>query len=614
MRLKALVKEKKYFFLVMLALVPAVFVIWPLIGSGYFWDDSLTSMIRGTLSADNQTISNYTLGKIDTAFSQGRFFPGAAVGYFIFFLIEDLALYKFSILLLTILNLALFGYFVKMITGSRSLAALTIMIAPLMFQFRLYHDAILSYSLLLQLVFLYLLTSFILLLKYLKTGKKIFFAFSMLAFILSLLTYEVSYPFFILHYFLIYYYANKQRAEALTISMPYAIPAVAALVISVLLRSTSAATAGFMAQSYAINPDLKAYIATLIKQLTAALPLNYYILDPHKIFSVFSSTVQSNILALALLFASYITISVLVLTLVANKNGRLNFEQHGKKLLLVGLLLLVLPGLTIAALPKYQSELVAGVGYLPVYISYHGMALIGAYALSLLINKLKAINKSVLPIIAISVASLIIATAGVVNMNNNQLVVERLNTFWFYPRTFLADAVQRGLLDDIDNGSNIFVDTNASWADSRSQGVDLATSWWRVPGFYRMNGGPAFREIGTQPDNILQYITSENSYYLRFDASSKNEGYAFLAKINREPVESAVPIGYSEKIYFYYLEAGAEYPHVNGMAIDKARLNVAVPFSVKTKDLRPASSGADWKIFTIKVRGRLIDLQSIYIK
>jgi hypothetical protein len=79
---------------------------------------------------------------------QGRFFPFAWYGYYVFFLFDVLILYKISIVLFILSSVGMFGLLVRKLTGSAPWALFAMLVAPACFQLRFGNDPILSYHLL----------------------------------------------------------------------------------------------------------------------------------------------------------------------------------------------------------------------------------------------------------------------------------------------------------------------------------------------------------------------------------------------------------------------------------------------------------------------------------
>jgi hypothetical protein len=199
--------NKIYLFYCLAVSLLAVLLLAPLLSSGLVSDDSFQSFTKGTLLYNNQNLGDFTYGTIKGwLFDIGRFVPISTVLLYTVFSIigQNAFIYKLIIFFFIVINILSFGYFFKLITGSRSLCLLSMLMAPLFFQIREYHDPIVSFNLLMQVVFLFVILSMISLIYYLRKGKKKYLVSSLLLYLLSLLTYELTYPLFISYFLIIY--------------------------------------------------------------------------------------------------------------------------------------------------------------------------------------------------------------------------------------------------------------------------------------------------------------------------------------------------------------------------------------------------------------------------
>ena len=195
--------NKKTILYIFIIVIFSIFYLFPLLDSGYFGDDAINSLIDSHLKMINMSLYDFT-SDISTHWvhSQGRFFPLAWLVYTIFTIFNTILKYKIATLIIIIINIFIWGYFLFKTTKSKNISFLGMIIAPIFMQFRICHEPILAYSMLMQLLFLYLILSLILFQKYLETSKKIYIVLSTIIYILGLLTYEITYLFFIFHIFI----------------------------------------------------------------------------------------------------------------------------------------------------------------------------------------------------------------------------------------------------------------------------------------------------------------------------------------------------------------------------------------------------------------------------
>jgi hypothetical protein len=162
------------------ALALAVISLSPLLKSGFFGDDALNSVgfARSVLQAQGQGLGDLIgsiLAHLPAWAESGRFFPLSGYSALLFYFVDGHAIaLKLFVLALILVDLGLLGYLTTQMTGSRALGVLAILITPLLFQLRVtaYHDPIVAFAGLLQVVLTCTMISLVLLLLYLKSAKR----------------------------------------------------------------------------------------------------------------------------------------------------------------------------------------------------------------------------------------------------------------------------------------------------------------------------------------------------------------------------------------------------------------------------------------------------------
>ena len=124
---------------------------------------------------------------------------------------------------------------------------------------------------------------------------------------------------------------------------------------------------------------------------------------------------------------------------------------------LVGISLWIVPGIIISFSPKYQKEILPGLGYLPVYISYFGAALV-ALAFSFYLFRRYKDNHRILTLLFI-IFSLACSIIGIINYSTNNTVVEISDVRLYYPRELITNGISNGLFSDIPKGSRLLIDS-----------------------------------------------------------------------------------------------------------------------------------------------------------
>ena len=613
----------------------AVLMLAPLLTSGFVSDDSDFSFIKGTLSYNNQNLGDFTYGWIiGWLFHIGRFVPLSTVLLHTIFYImgQNVFIYKLTILTFIIINILTFGYFIKLITGSRSLCLLSMLMAPLFFQIRLFHDPIVSFNLLMQLVFLFVILSMISLIYYLKKGKKKYLISSLFLYLLSLLTYELTYPLFILYFLLIYINSGKREFKyplmlsapficlsLLCISIPFisrmyfGIPLVGGPIDAIITNPGEA-----FKSTYVPNPNPKEYIITLAKQTTAAFPLSYAMAHYARrglISLKFLSSWVTIVIAI-LYFIFYLIISNAVVDELLVQKKR---EFNAKLFFVFGLFLLIMPGILVALSPKYQYYLFWGTGYLPVYVSYFGLMIMTICAIYGIYCKIYVDKRNIFPLSLI--LALIFSLTGSITYACNVSTLDELNNGWLYPRMIIENGLKDGLFKFVPDEAILLVDPSYPWDQ---------------PGFYLMNSGVKLGYLGSilfgegylsdkLPKAALrenfnnsfryEFSNSDNIFYLKYFSQSKHEGYAVLGKVQEllatNKTLDRVLVSYMY-IYIYHGSGQKEHLFIKDFYANDPRLQ-GTKINMDEINSSLVSSGTDWELYSINCNDLLIDAKSLFI-
>jgi hypothetical protein len=287
-------------------------------------------------------------------------------------------------------------------------------------------------------------------------------------------------------------------------------------------------------------------------------------------------------------------------------------------LLLLGLSLLFLPGILTSLSPKYQNEIVWGLGYISVYISYFGTSILMTIFIYSIYQKFK--NRYFLKMLTSIGLALLISCVSILNYKNNKVVVDHLNLSWLYPKSIIEESMKNELFKIIPPSSSLFIESNNLWDTSA---------------FYLMHSGVKFNYVGTKgsylsnskskdvfPKKSLEepdfhVITDNRNYfYLRYDSTSKKDGYVILSKIkdlkiSNETLNSAT----SEQTYIYVrsLQNNFKDASIIGFSTDTEYAEHPKPFTTKDLKIIPISSGPGWAIYEVFKSRELLDLKSINV-
>ena len=355
----------------------AAFCLAPAVGTGYWAEDIYYSAI---IPADpilhGSTWGVETLGEVRHSMLVGRFYPITPVITAVAFaLFRNVAVYKAYIVAVTLLDVALFHALARRLTGRRSFAALAGVIVVGLFQFRLTVDPILAYYGQIQWVTAAFLLALIALLRYLDGGRPAWLTAAAGGYLLCTLTYEMTYTLVAVPLFLIYRARPGWRA-GLAMGRPFVASAAFAAGMTVLIRWLHPS------DNYVHNTDfgLLGTLAALGNQVSAGLPLSYYLADPLALFSkgrgpaaYVDWLLQPGVIVVGLAGLAYSFRSL-------RKARRAAPEGRGPvddaTLAGLGVLMATCPAVLTAISPYHRAYLGPGVGWIGVIVQYFGVALL----------------------------------------------------------------------------------------------------------------------------------------------------------------------------------------------------------------------------------------------
>lgn len=526
-------------------------ILMPVLFTGYAFDDSHDTLIKGFLIEANDNIIHFNFVQILGWFSGlGRFIPLQFYFFPYFDLIYNLYLYKITIIALIIIDICLFCYLIYLITGLKSLSVLPILLIPAFFQMRLYHDPLSGAHFLMPLIFLEIILSIIFLVFHLKTEKMRHLVLSVLLFGISIVTYEIVYPFVILYLLIIiaHSYENEIRKFKIAILSFISMPFLTLLIPHMLQIRFGLLKSGYQDPNYRPNIDMFAAFTAFIKQTIAAFPLSYYILDPNQIFRETTINVSAFIaVSIILITLLWFSISKNIPKLITCDQKNIEHSINNVKLILlsIGISFLLFPSILIALSVKYQNELIFGIGYIPVFFSYFGIVLLIVLFICILYDKNKNHNiKHVIKII--NIISLIFLLLTIFTYYNNWITIRESNDEWLYPRNLIEDGINNGLLDIVPKDSIFIIDNVNPWDQpafyhmmSQNKNSTILSSYKLKSYLKAGNSGyisnklPNSSCIKHNYTYVYNFKEKDHVYYLRYYAYNNNYGYIILGKINQ---------------------------------------------------------------------------------
>ena len=281
-------------------------IISPVLASGYFSDDTMNSLMPGTMAELQTNPISFAASIIHSWMTTwGRFYPLSYLwGYSFFYLVSSLFLYKLFLIFAVLINVALFAYSLKLVTKRNIIAIFSILVIPIFLKITLSPNPITSSWGLMQSVFLFILLSLITLVFYIEKNAKYYLILSMVFYFIGLMIYEVSYPLFILHIVLVFsLYRHKPLLYKIKTSLLIFLVALITFGITIAIRVYY----GFPILPvngglYSLTFSISGFFKSMPKDISAVIPLSYTFLDPHKIFGSYDALFYNTSSAFAFVY------------------------------------------------------------------------------------------------------------------------------------------------------------------------------------------------------------------------------------------------------------------------------------------------------------------------
>jgi hypothetical protein len=369
---------------------------------------------------------------------------------------------------------------------------------------------------------------------------------------------------------------------------------------------------------YRPNANPLAFVVTLARQVYAALPLSYWGAKPHfpRLEMVRQSSPAAFGLSLSLAFAVLLRLA---------RSGDLTLRGRGPLLALVAVWLWVAVGVPIATSPRYQNEVVTGICHLPVYVSYYGVGLLGAWLFTRLLVRCRQMRSLIIPLVMLSALPL----AMVLTITH---AVNRRVVSWAAPgrdqRANLIRALQAGMLDPVPDGSALLIHQECPLVDYQRSSpyfystyagkkLDIYSTRWTVHGFALPGEGDLTDPFARIP--CLRDVASAGAeVYEMVDAStSDTQGWAVLSRLTAPPSPGEGPKG------------SRLTNHVRVFARDRKCRKGTLPsfylmgeyrgarpeaFLVSSRSLVPVEQGEDWTLYACDVPNGYVDAASLEVR
>ena len=445
-------------------LCAATIVMWPVLKSPFCGDDALDSLHPMRLKYSGQSVWSL-IWEITNSWrsAQGRFFPGAvSLGVFVHQIFPDLGPYKVVQLFVVLVGLALFVYVVQLLTRSFRAAVVAGLLVVSALQFRVQYDPILQFSIQQPTLMILLLATTAFLINGVRRDATWMLVIAGLFYSCALLTYETT--LLLVPMFVVMLWVEKPKGFLIR-SLSVVIPAFAAGVNLAYLRASTTTTAA----GYTSDLSLSKVVPTFLRQSVGALPFSYAQINTPPFIQRFPHFLDIRTAR------TWLLVILVVALLGAALRG---LPRVPPKNLLVlafsGLSLWLIPALVVSQTVRWQSEVVWGNAYIPVYVEYFGFSLVG---LSVILSMRLILLKLKTPIrIVFGAALVILVTAGsVAASSNNRLAVQQYNPGYLWSRQFFERSISRGVFEGLENGDSVFTPGGQLWFEP------AFVAWWKGP-------------------------------------------------------------------------------------------------------------------------------------
>ena len=474
-------------------------ILQPFFQTGFYHDDALNSLLDSYIKTNGWTFWQFVFQNIgEWLHKNGRFYPFAQIfGYGGWYFFKDLALYRFTQMALVLVNILLFMRVLAELGATKNARLLIGLITLGLFQIRDYHDPIASYQALLQILFLLGMGSILLLLRFKATGKSVFLVSSVGLYALSLLTYETILSFFPI---LIFFSLRGDKVRGKKALISFGLLLIAFFTMTFWIRTHF--PLGYEGTRIGISAR---FLTAFLFQMSATVPLSYAIFGRSGFFKP-DHLLYSSLFSWTQLFI--FAASAWIIFGLIRKSEKIPAQISRVAMLFAGALI-VFPSILVALSSKYQGEINRpGIGYLPVYLSYFGMAtLLGLW----IVNKVKAVWQSI-------IVSLICALVMTITVGANTIAVEKMNQVWRYPRELVEGAARAGLFKGLPEQALLLHGTRYHpWLRSDYL-LELSGKNFRPSNYDDWYGGMF------APAPFIDGQSVSGTYFLRFDNLESSQG------------------------------------------------------------------------------------------
>ena len=451
----------KRYYSISIALLAFLVALLPLLLTPHVSDDVIN--YSASWLSQKQFVQNAINDLQNWYFENGRIHVLANLSKDYTFLIFSSTLaYKTFLVALNLIAAIVFHLYIKALTKSTQVSSFSVLVLCLAFQFRDFHDPVVSFNGLMQYVLIFIVLTLIFHLKYIVEKRIGWLYLTAGSFFVSLLFYEIS--FIILFFVLVQEWALQIRRRQIRSALPWL--ALLSVIYIIVARSGK-----FLGQyyygvqprtAYEFSLDPLLFLATYFKQVTASIPFIYSIYQPKDgNWGITAAVDYGNWFGNTGFLLSFplFTLATWILLRRSDADFRIysKFRDRSGVALIFSLGLILLPPVIIAMVGRYQNAFGFGNGYLPVYLQYFGLSFLIAFLIQRLLQKY---GGAVFKVTVTVTMGLLISG----NYSNNLSVTKALHTAWT-PQYIFAELLHNSKFRESCLGKPVVVQQPAPWTD-----------------------------------------------------------------------------------------------------------------------------------------------------
>lgn len=425
--------------------------LYSVLKSGYMYDDVINYTVKGSCINNGQSVFELTKDIMEQWYvGTGRcFFFGFYV--YLFFYYVGLRVYKFVIVLITIVNSMLLAKVIYKLTNSQRLKWLIVWSFPVLINLDCsYFNAMFGFHCLLQVCFLLTILAVLLYIKFEESQSYKYQIISSILWGMALGTYEVSYVMCFV-FLVVSVFFNKRIVIAIKRIWPQIIVGLGWLVFNCYARLH--ASYEYAGTSIMISTQS---IEAFFKQLSGSTTIGNWI-TLKELLEAYSLTKYLN--QNGIRYIILIIIALVCLMVIMNMK---NDIKNGTYSIMCGLIVLLLPAVLIGISERYQVEVDWRKAYLPGYVSCCGMC-VCISTVACMVKCKNGILKKIFSVTCITVSLFTLLFNQIIS----DITVSNADKKVYNKHEFVAEALESEILGGFSEDLYL-IDGNNQWHDTAS--------------------------------------------------------------------------------------------------------------------------------------------------